>query len=60
VPGQLTFTAGSIRLNGTVTGSTCNADGVAGGTYTAPDVNGSIATIAASDTRTLVFRATIN
>ena len=60
VPGQLTFSTGSILLNGTVTGSTCNADGVAGGTYTAPLVEGTIASIAAGTTRTLVFRATVN
>lgn len=60
VPSQLTFTAGSILLNGTTTGLTCNADGVAGGTYTAPTVNGTIASIAAGATRTLVFRATVN
>lgn len=60
VPGALTFLAGSIRLNGTVTGSTCNADGVAGGSYAAPVVSGTIATITAGDTRTLVFQATVN
>jgi uncharacterized repeat protein (TIGR01451 family) len=60
VPTQLTFNAGSILLNGTVTGSTCNADGAAGGTYTAPLVEGTIASIAAGATRTLVFRATVN
>lgn len=60
VPGELTFTAGSIKLNGTVTGGTCNADGAAGGSYSAPVVSGTIATVAAGDTRTLVFRATVN
>lgn len=60
VPGQLTFNAGSILLNGTVTAGTCNADGAAGGSYSAPNVSGTIATIAAGATRTLVFRATVN
>lgn len=60
VPGQLTFSAGTILLNGTVTGATCNADGAAGGSYAAPNVSGTIATIAAGATRTLVFRATVN
>ncbi len=60
VPGQLTFTAGSILLNGTTTGATCNADGTAGGSYSAPNVSGTITSIAAGDTRTLVFRATVN
>ncbi len=69
VPGQLTFlgtgdpnslTNGPIAMNGTVTGGTCNADGTSGGNYTAPNVTGTIATVAAGATRTLVFRATVN
>ena len=60
VPGQLTFVTSSILLNGTVTGSTCNANGVAGGSYANPNVSGTLATVAAGDTRTLVFRATVN
>jgi len=60
VPAQLLFSTGTILLNGTVTGTTCNADGAAGGSYTAPNVSGTIATIAAGATRTLVFRATVN
>lgn len=60
LPGQVTFNAGSILLNGTVTGVTCNADGVAGGAFGAGTVTGTIATITAGDTRTLVFRATVN
>jgi len=60
VPTQLTFTASTILLNGTVTSGTCNADGAAGGSYAAPVVSGTIATVAAGATRTLVFRATVN
>ena len=60
VPAQLLFSSGTILLNGTVTGTTCNADGAAGGSYSAPNVSGTIATIAAGATRTLVFRATVN
>ncbi|MBN8845013.1 MAG: DUF11 domain-containing protein [Sphingomonadales bacterium] len=60
VPGQLTFVGSSILLNGTVTSGTCNADGATGGSYVAPNVSGTIATVAAGDTRTLVFRATVN
>lgn len=60
VPGQLTFNAGTILLNGTVTAGTCNTDGAAGGSYAAPNVSGTIATVAAGATRTLVFRATVN
>ncbi|WP_332817976.1 hypothetical protein [Sphingopyxis sp.] len=60
VPGQLTFNAGTILLNGTVTAGTCNADGAAGGSYAAPNVSGTIAAVAAGATRTLIFRATVN
>jgi uncharacterized repeat protein (TIGR01451 family) len=60
VPGQLTFSTGTILLNGTVTAGTCNADGAAGGSYAAPNVSGTIASVAAGATRTLVFRATVN
>lgn len=59
VPTALLFTAGSIVLNGTVTSGTCNADGAAGGTFTDPQVAGTIATIAAGSARTLIFRATV-
>jgi hypothetical protein len=40
----------------------CNADGVAGGTYTAgtTTVSGTLSDVAAAATRTLYFRATIN
>jgi len=49
-----------ILLNGTVTGGTCNADGVAGGTFASGTVSGTLASVVAADTRTLVFRVTIN
>ncbi|HEY0597897.1 hypothetical protein [Sphingopyxis sp.] len=61
VPGQLTYdSVFGIKLGGTVTGGTCDANGATGGSYVAPNVSGSIASIATSDTRTLVFRATVN
>lgn len=60
LPANITYVASSIRLNGTVTGLTCNADGSAGGTFASGTVSGTIATIAAGDTRTLVFQATVN
>lgn len=62
LPANLTFVTGSILLNGTTTGLTCNADGTAGGTYTAGTrtIAGSIATVAAGATRTVVFRATVD
>lgn len=60
VPGQLTFSAGTILLGGTVTSGTCDFNGTAGGSYTAPNVSGTIASIAAGAASTLVFRATVN
>ena len=60
VPGQLTFNAGTILLGGTVTSGTCDFNGAAGGSYAAPNVSGTIASIAAGATSTLVFRATVN
>jgi uncharacterized repeat protein (TIGR01451 family) len=49
-----------ILLNGTVTSGTCNADGVAGGSFASGTVSGTLASVVAADTRTLVFRVTIN
>lgn len=65
LPANLTFDSGfGILLNGTITGSvpshTCNADGTAGGSFTAGDVTGTIATVASGAARTLVFRATVD
>ena len=60
LPATLTYVASSIRLNGTTTGLTCNADGSAGGSFSSGTVSGTITTVAAGDTRTLVFRATVN
>lgn len=63
LPTTVTYnSAYGIFLNGTVTGSTCNTDGTAGGTYTAgtATVSGTLSNLAASSTETLRFRATIN
>lgn len=60
VPTLLTFVPGSIKLGGTVTGATCDFNGSAGGSYAAPVVSGSLATVAAGQTLTLVFQATVN
>ncbi|HYI39913.1 MAG TPA: hypothetical protein VE053_06305 [Allosphingosinicella sp.] len=49
-----------IKLNGTVTGSTCNADGVAGGAYASGIVSGTLGVVAPGLTRTLVFRVSVN
>jgi uncharacterized repeat protein (TIGR01451 family) len=64
IPANTTFVAGSIRLSGTYTGTvptgTCNADGVAGGTFASNTVSGSLGTIATGTTRTLYFNVTVN
>jgi len=63
LPAQTTYDAGfGIRINGTVTASVCNADGVAGGSYNGgtTTVSGTLSDVAAGATRTLYFRATIN
>ncbi len=61
MPIQTTYDpAFGIRLNGTVTGSSCNADGTSGGTYTNGIVAGTLNDIVAGVTRTLVFRVGVN
>jgi uncharacterized repeat protein (TIGR01451 family) len=61
VPAQTTYDSTfGIKLNGTVTAGNCNADGAAGGTFASNTVSGTIASLIAGDTRTLVFRVTIN
>ncbi len=61
LPAQTTYSAGfGIFINGTVTAGACNADGTAGGSFSAGTVSGTLANIAAGATRTLYFRATIN
>lgn len=49
-----------IFLNGTVASGACVADGSAGGSYASGTVSGTLASVAASETKTLRFRATIN
>lgn len=56
----ITYVAGSIYLNGTVTNGSCNWNGTSGGTYASGKVTGSLATIAAGATATLYFDATVN
>ena len=61
VPAQTTYDAAfGILLNGTVTGSSCNADGASGGSYSGGIVSGTLSDIAAGVTRTLVFRVSVN
>jgi hypothetical protein len=61
VPQQTTYDpAFGIKVNGTVTGSSCNADGTSGGAYTNGTVSGSLENIVAGTARTLVFRVSVN
>ena len=64
VPAEVTYSSGyGIFVNGTIDGlGACNTDGTSGGTYTAgtTTVSGTLLDVAASQTRTLRFRATIN
>ncbi len=61
VPSDLAFVGGSIRLNGTVNGSgVCQADGSAGGSFAGNTVTAPLSDIAAGQTRTVVFQATVN
>jgi uncharacterized repeat protein (TIGR01451 family) len=61
LPLQTTYdSAFGIKLNGTVTGGSCNADGASGGSYASGVVSGTLTDIAAGVTRTLVFRVSVN
>jgi uncharacterized repeat protein (TIGR01451 family) len=61
IPAETSYLAAfGIKVDGTVTGATCNADGVAGGSFAAGVVSGTLSNIAAGVTRTLVFRVTVN
>ena len=49
-----------VKVDGTVTGSSCNDDGAIAGTQAAGVVSGTIPTLTAGQTRTVLFRVTIN
>lgn len=55
----LYFTAFGVKVNGTVTSGTCNADGAIAGAESAGTVTGTIPSIAASQSRTVLFQVTI-
>ena len=61
LPGTTTYepTFG-VKVDGTVTGATCNADGAVAGAHSAGVVSGTIPSVAAGETRTVLFRVTIN
>lgn len=61
LPTTVTYnSAYGIFLNGTVTTGVCNTDGSAGGAFSSGTVSGTLSSVAASETKTLRFRATIN
>lgn len=61
VPPETSYLAAfGIKVDGTVTGSTCNADGSAGGSFAAGVVSASLSDLAAGSTRTVVFRVTVD
>ncbi len=61
LPGQTAYDASfGVKVNGTVTSGTCNADGAIAGGHASGVVSGTIPTLAAGDTRTVLFRVTIN
>lgn len=55
-----TFVADSLRINGTVAGSTCNADGVAGGSFGSGTVSATLANLASGQARTIYFDMVLN
>jgi uncharacterized repeat protein (TIGR01451 family) len=60
LPTQTDYLASfGVKLNGTVTGSTCNADGAGAGSHASGVVSGTLADLLAGATRTLVFRVTV-
>lgn len=62
VPSEVTYlSAYGIYVDGTVDGANvCQADGTLGGSFAGGVVSGSLSDVAAGETRTLRFRATIN
>ena len=61
LPGTVTYDSTyGIFINGTVTAGVCNSDGSAGGAYSAGTVSGTLTSVAATETKTLRFRAVIN
>jgi uncharacterized repeat protein (TIGR01451 family) len=61
LPAQTTYDASfGVKVNGTVTSGTCNADGAVAGSHASGVVSGTIPSVVAGDTRTVLFRVTIN
>lgn len=61
LPDETTYQAAfGIKVNGTLTGTTCNADGTNGGSQAGNTVTATLASVAAGTARTVVFRVTID
>ncbi|HEX8400773.1 MAG TPA: hypothetical protein VF628_03630 [Allosphingosinicella sp.] len=61
LPTETTYLSSfGVLVGGTVTGSTCNADGSNSGAHANGTVSGSLASLAAGATRTVLFRVTLN
>lgn len=61
LPAQVTYLAGfGVKVDGTVSAGACQADGTTAGSETAGTITGTIATLPAGSTKTVLFRATIN
>lgn len=56
----ITYVTGSVRINGTASGTTCNADGSAGGAFAANTVSATLSNIPAGTTRTTYFDVIVN
>ncbi|MFC7537866.1 hypothetical protein ACFQPG_10895 [Sphingomonas sp. GCM10030256] len=61
LPAETTYDSTfGIKVGGTVTSGVCNADGAGAGAFNAGTVSGTITSLPASESRTVLFRATIN
>ena len=56
----VTFVAGSIMTNGTVTNGVCNWNGTSGGTYASGTVSATLPTLAGGATRSVYFDVKVN
>ena len=61
LPSTVTYSSSyGTFLNGSVTSGACDANGTAGGSFASGTVSGTLSSVAAGETKTLRFRATIN
>ena len=61
LPGEITYDSSyGIKLDGTVASGVCQTNGSAGGSFGSNTVSGTLASVPAGSTKTLLFRATIN